>query len=97
VKLEYFWTDCPDGSHVAVNYTVWEGRISGSVRKWSRDTRVNVGRLFDIGPGEIGRDDDGTPVLVLEGICAEPLRIPLDPVRIRQAEAEGREAGSSLP
>jgi len=88
VKLEYFWADCPDGSHVAVNYTVWEGRISGSVRKWSRDARVNVGRRFDLAPNELGRDKDGAPVLVLEGICSEPLRISLDRDRVREAEAE---------
>lgn len=89
MKLEYFWADCEDGSHVAVNYTAWEGRITGSVRRWSRDTRVNVGHPFSVAPGELGKDAAGAPVLVLEGVCAErPLRIPLDPEIVRRAEAE---------
>jgi hypothetical protein len=92
VKLDYFWTDCADGSHVAVNWALWEGRITGSVRKWSRDTRLNVGRMFDVAPSDLGRDPDGRPVLVLEGICGEPLRIPLDPARVRALEAEAAPA-----
>ena len=89
MKLEYFWADCADGSHVAVNYTAWEGRITGSVRKWSRDTRVNVGRSFSVPPGELGKNAEGDPILVLEGICAgQPLRIPIDPETVRRAEAE---------
>jgi hypothetical protein len=92
VKLDYFWTDCPDGSHVAVNWTFWEGKISGSVRRWSRDTRTNVGRKFDVAPSELGRDDEGRPVLVLEGICGEPLRVPLDPARVRALESEAAPA-----
>ena len=89
VKLEYFWTDCADGSHVAVNWAVWDGRISGSARRWSADMRLNVGRKFDLAPADLGRDEEGRPVLVLDGLCAGPLRIPLDPARVRAAEAEG--------
>lgn len=48
MKLHYFWTDMPDGSHVAANYTIHLDGISGSVRLWSRDTRVNVGRKFAV-------------------------------------------------
>ena len=92
VKLDYFWTDCPDGSHVAVNWAFWEGRVSGSVRKWSRDTRVNVGRKFDVAPADLARDADGRPVLVLDGVCEEPLRIPLDAARIRALESEAASA-----
>jgi hypothetical protein len=92
VKLDYFWADCADGSHVAVNWAFWEGKITGSVRKWSRDTRVNVGRKFDIAPSDLAHDPDGRPVLVLEGVCAEPLRIPLDPARIQALAAEAAPA-----
>jgi len=88
VKLEYFWTDCPDGSHVAVNYTVREGRISGSVRHWSRDSKVNVGRSFTFLPGELEKDAQGSPVLVLDGVCAAPLRVPIDAASVRRAQAE---------
>ena len=88
MQLEYFWADCEDGSHVAVNWAVWDGRISGSVRRWTPDMRVNVGRKFDVTPAELSRDADGRPVLVLDGICGDPLRVPLDPARVRIAEGE---------
>lgn len=87
MKLEYFWTDCEDGSHVAVNWAVWDGRISGSVRRWTPDMRVNAGRKFDVAPAELSRDAEGRPFLVLEGVCAGPLRVPLDPARVREAES----------
>ncbi len=92
MKQEYFWADCADGSHVAVNWAVWEGRITGSVRRWTPDTRVNVGRKFDLAPAELERDPEGRPFLVLEGVCEEPLRIPLDPARVRAAEDEAAPA-----
>jgi hypothetical protein len=88
LKLEYFWADCPDGSHVAVNYTVREGRISGSVRHWSKDSKVNVGRQFSVLPGELEKDAHGAPVLVLDGICAAPLRVSIDAASVRRALAE---------
>lgn len=88
MKLEYFWADCPDGSHVAVNYTVREGRISGSARHWSRDGRVNVGRQFTVLPGALEKDARGALFLVLEGICAGPLRVAIDAASVRRAEAE---------
>jgi len=88
VKLEYFWADCPDGSHVAVNYTAAEGKISGSVRMWSRDSKVNRGRQFSVALAELAQDAHGGPVLVLDGVCAEPLRVPIDPATVRQAQAE---------
>ncbi len=86
VQLEYFWTDCSDGFHVAVNYTFWEGQVSGSVRRWSPDGSVNEGRRFEVPLAEISRDEAGAPRLVLEGVCGEPLRIPLDPARLKRAE-----------
>lgn len=88
MKLEYFWADCPDGSHVAVNYTAGEGKISGSVRMWSRDAKVNRGRQFSVALAELGRDGGGAPVLVLDGVCAEPLRVPIGPATIRQAQTD---------
>jgi hypothetical protein len=88
LKLEYFWADCPDGSHVAVNYTAGEGKISGSVRMWSRDAKVNRGRQFSVPLAELDRDAGGAPVLVLDGVCAEPLRVPIDPATVRQAQAD---------
>jgi len=87
VKLEYFWADCADGSHVAVNYTFWEGQVSGSIRRWSPDGRVNGGRRFEVPLGELARDERGAH-LVLDGACEGALRIPLDPSRLRLAEEE---------
>jgi hypothetical protein len=87
VKLEYFWADCADGSHVAVNYTFWEGQVSGSVRRWSPDGRVNGGRRFEVPLAQLERDGEGAS-LVLDAVCENPLRIPLDPVRLRLAEEE---------
>ena len=85
MRLGYFWTDCPDGSHVAVNYTVHEDRVTGSVRRWSKDARVNVGRKFEILASEIASGHDGRPEISLEGVCSAPLRIPLDPGAVAEA------------
>lgn len=79
MQLAYFWTDCPDGSHVAVNYTVHEDRVSGSIRRWSRDTRTNVGRKFEVPASEIAAGENGLPTMTLDGICERPVRIVLDP------------------
>lgn len=83
--LAYFWTDCPDGSHVAVNYTVHEDRVTGSIRQWSRDSRVNVGRKFEIPAAEITAGESGRPTITLEGICSGPVRIALDPGAVAAA------------
>ncbi len=85
MRLGYFWTDCPDGSHVAVNYAVHEDRVTGSVRHWSRDTRVNIGRKFEFFAPDIATGRDGQPEISLPGICSEPLRIPLDPRAFAEA------------
>ena len=92
MRLAYFWTDCPDGSHVAVNYSVHDDRVTGSVRRWSRDTRVNVGRKFEIPAAEITAGGDGRPMITLEGACGEPLRIPLDPRAVEEAGLAGKTA-----
>jgi hypothetical protein len=78
VRLSYYWTDCRDGSHVAVNYTVHEDRVSGSIRRWSRDARTNVGRKFEIPASEISTGEDGRRAILLEGLCEGPLRVPLE-------------------
>ena len=85
MKLSYFWTDCPDGSHVAVNYTVHEDRVSGSIRRWTPDARVNVGRKFEVPASAISAGEDGGPTMTLEGLCSEPVRIPLDPEEVAGA------------
>lgn len=85
MRLGYFWRDCPDGSHVAVNYVVHEDRVTGSVRRWSRDVRLNVGRKFEIPAAEISAGGDGGPTISVGGICAEPLQIPLDPGAVAEA------------
>jgi hypothetical protein len=84
VKLNYFWTDCADGSHVAVNYTVHEESVTGSIRQWSRDRSRNVGRKFDVPAAELGRSPRGHPVLRLDGVCDGPIAIEL-PAALREA------------
>ena len=85
MRLEYFWTDCADGSHIAVNYTVHEDRITGSVRRWSRDTRVNVGGKFEISASDLVAGAGGKPEMSLSGFGAESIRIPLDPRVLSEA------------
>jgi len=85
MKLNYFWTDCADGSHVAVNYTVHEDRVTGSARVWSRDRRINVGRRFEIPASETVRDAAGHSRFRLEGICADAVTVELDPAALEQA------------
>lgn len=85
MKLNYFWTDCADGSHVAVNYTVHEDRVSGSLRHWTPDTTVNEGRKFDIPASEISRDADGRRYLSFSGVCAGEIRFPLDASALSEA------------
>ena len=88
MKLEYYWTDLADGSHVAVNYAAWEGKISGSVRHWSADTRVNVGRAFSIEPSALIRQTDGSAIMRLEGVGDAPLDVPI-PARVVSAAEAG--------
>jgi hypothetical protein len=85
VRLGYFWTDCPDGSHVAVNYAVHEDRVTGSVRRWSRDTRINVGQKFEIFASDIAAGPEGLPAISLSGICSGSMRVPLDPRVLAEA------------
>ena len=84
MRLSYFWADCPDGSHVAVNYAVHEDRVTGSIRRWSPDSRVNVGRKFEIPASELSADGAGRPTMKLE-ICGEALAVPLDSRAVEEA------------
>ncbi len=85
MRLNYYWTDCADGSHVAVNYTVHEDRVSGSLRHWSPDASVNEGKKFEIPAQEISRDEKGRPFLVFPGFCAGEIRFSLDASAISEA------------
>lgn len=85
MKLNYFWTDCADGSHVAVNYTVYEDRVSGSLRRWSPDASVNEGRKFDVPAAQLSRDERGRPVLALDAVGPGRLEIPLDASALAEA------------
>ncbi|MGH9441916.1 MAG: hypothetical protein ACRD16_06540 [Thermoanaerobaculia bacterium] len=85
MQLAYFWADCSDGSHVAVNYAVHEDRVTGSIRRWSRDTRINTGRKFEVPAEQIASGDGGRPTMTLDGICTEPVRIVLDPRAVAES------------
>ncbi len=92
MRLNYFWTDCEDGSHIAVNYTVHEDRVSGSARRWTPDLKVNVGRKFEVAKDGLGRDAQGWPAVVLEGLCASAVVVPLDPRAVSEAGLEWNRA-----
>lgn len=92
MRLNYHWTDCEDGSHVAVNYTVHEDRVSGSVRRWSADRTTNFGRKFEFAKEAIELDAAGRPAFRLKGICAGAIVVPLDPKAIREAGLEWNQA-----
>jgi hypothetical protein len=85
VKLNYFSIDCADGSHVAVNYTLREDRLSGSARRWSPDRKVNFGRRLEAARDDLERGPDGAFRLRIDGICAEPILVPLDGRAVREA------------
>jgi hypothetical protein len=45
--VKYYWTECP-GCHceVAVNTVAAAGKVTGSLRRWSRDRSINDGRAI---------------------------------------------------
>lgn len=45
--MNYRWLECPQcRCHVAVNWTVSPGRVSGSVRRWDSGRSINDGKPF---------------------------------------------------
>jgi hypothetical protein len=84
--LNYYWTDCPGCQcQVAINFTVREEKISGSLRRWSYDRSINDGRRFEVPAGSLAAEGGfSTPC-----VCGQELRVPSTP----SATGEEREAG----
>ena len=69
--MNYHWTTCPNCScQVAVNWSVLESGISGSVRRWSADRSINDGRPFVVARAEVA--SGWTPLCV----CGGPIPLP---------------------
>lgn len=83
-SMDYFWTDCPKcGCQVAVNYTTYPDRVSGSLRRWSSDRSVNDGRLFELPAGTLGAGG----VFPVTCVCGQELQA------VSQARGEQRLSG----
>lgn len=73
--MNYYWTDCPTcGCQVTVQYTDAEGRLLGSVRRWSTDREINDGRKIEAGAA---RDAGGG--FATACVCGAPLAVPAQP------------------
>jgi hypothetical protein len=71
--LTYFWTDCPNcHCHVAINTTAYPDKLSGSLRRWSRNGSINDGRSFEIASGALAPDGGFTVACV----CGQVLDVP---------------------
>lgn len=84
--MNYYWTDCPRcGCHVAVQWTVRPGRLSGSVRRWSGDRSINDGRPFEVPAASVSPEAGFTTACV----CGQELAIPAKPAAVGGERAEG--------
>lgn len=72
--MNYHWTTCPNCScQVAVNWSVRDGGVSGSLRRWSTDRSINDGRPFIV-----PASDAGTGLTAL-CVCGAEIRLPARP------------------
>ena len=72
--MNYHWADCPNClCHLAVNWTMRPGEISGSLRRWSADRSTNDGKAFQL-PGAAG----AAPIVV-SCVCGAPISLPDPP------------------
>jgi hypothetical protein len=79
--LKYYWTECLKcGCQVTVQYTDAEGRLLGSVRRWSTDRTINDGRQIEAGTA---RDTAGG--FATACVCGAAVAVPAKP----SAVAEG--------
>ena len=47
--MNYYWTDCPGcGCQLVIHSTAYPDKVSGSLRRWSRDRSINDGRPFEV-------------------------------------------------
>lgn len=72
--MNYHWTNCPSCScQIAVNWSVREDGVTGSLRRWSADRSINDGRPFVVPAGEVG------PALTALCVCGAEIRLPDPP------------------
>jgi hypothetical protein len=85
--LNYSWTDCPQcRCHVAIQWTAYPNRLSGSVRRWSVDRSINDGRPFEVPAAAVSPETGFTT----ECVCGQTLPVPAKP------DAVGGERGAGL-
>ncbi|MGH9368505.1 MAG: hypothetical protein ACRD3M_12610 [Thermoanaerobaculia bacterium] len=71
--MNYYWTECPGcGCHVAVNYTVYPEKVSGSLRRWSQDRSVNDGRLLEVPASALAADGG----FAASCVCGREIAVP---------------------
>jgi hypothetical protein len=76
--MNYHWRECPEcGCHVAVNWTVTAGYLSGSVRRWSSDRSINDGKAFSLPRGE-DREAPASGAIV-SCVCGASIPLPAKP------------------
>jgi hypothetical protein len=69
--MNYHWTTCPNClCQVAVNWSVREEGITGSLRRWSADRSINDGRPFVVPRAPAGTPPPATCV------CGAPIVLP---------------------
>jgi hypothetical protein len=74
--MQYHWLDCSGcGCHVAVNWTVYPERVSGSLRRWSADRSTNDGRRFEFPVSQTASDGGFTTPCV----CGQEIAVPGKP------------------
>jgi len=74
--LNYFWTECPKcGCHVAIHWSAYPDRVSGSVRRWSVDRATNDGRRFEVPAAAISPENGFST----ECVCGQVLAVPARP------------------
>jgi hypothetical protein len=72
--VNYHWTTCPNCScQVAVNWSVRDDGVLGSLRRWSSDRSTNDGRPFVVPRAEM------TTALVATCVCGAAIPLPERP------------------
>jgi hypothetical protein len=83
--LNYYWTECPRcRCHVAINWTAYPDKVSGSLRRWSADRSINDGRPFELPVADLAAGAFHTAC-----VCGQDLTLPATP----SAVGGEREAG----
>lgn len=83
--MKYHWMDCPKcHCHLAINYSESPQGLSGSLRRWSVDSRINDGRALRLPRAELPAGGGFSTTCV----CGEPIAVSSTPDAV-SAEREG--------